>query len=96
MAPPRRAAYPRQHIVQFGQCETFGATILLVIVTPVCGGALSTLISIPQSREDTLMSHTDTPFKDNLNRDPLTGTAGSHPLGTGVGAALGDSDRDGR
>ena len=35
------------------------------------------------------MSHTDTPVKENLNRDPLTGTPGSHPVGTGVGAAIG-------
>ena len=35
------------------------------------------------------MNHTDTPVRDNLNRDPLSGAPGSHPVGTGVGAALG-------
>ncbi len=35
------------------------------------------------------MSHSDTPVRDDLNRDPLTGALGSHPVGTGVGAALG-------
>lgn len=35
------------------------------------------------------MNHTDTPVESNANRDPLSGAAGSHPVGTGVGAALG-------
>ena len=35
------------------------------------------------------MNHTDTPVEANANRDPLSGAAGSHPVGTGVGAALG-------
>jgi len=36
------------------------------------------------------MNHTDTPVEEtHANRDPLSGAAGSHPVGTGVGAALG-------
>ena len=35
------------------------------------------------------MNHTNTPDEPNANRDPLSGAAGSHPVGTGVGAALG-------
>ena len=27
--------------------------------------------------------------EEDLNRDPLTGTPGAHPLGTGAGAASG-------
>lgn len=42
------------------------------------------------------MMDTDTPVTDELNRDPLTGALGSQPVGAGVGAALGDSDRDGK
>lgn len=34
-------------------------------------------------------SSNDTRDDDAANRDPLSGTAGAHPVGTGVGAALG-------
>ena len=31
------------------------------------------------------------PVTNHLNRDPLTGTPGSHPVGTGIGAVAGDA-----
>jgi hypothetical protein len=34
--------------------------------------------------------------KRDANRDPITDAPGSHPVGTGLGASPGDSDRDGK
>ena len=31
----------------------------------------------------------DQPDSNDMNRDPITGTPGAHPVGTGVGAAAG-------
>ena len=39
------------------------------------------------SEQNTNMNNPRTPGAD-ANRDPITGTPGSHPIGTGLGAGL--------
>ena len=38
---------------------------------------------------DITRTETNWTLVDNENRDPITGTPGSHPVGTGIGAAVG-------
>jgi hypothetical protein len=42
-----------------------------------------------QIRSNTMSTLKDQPDSNDMNRDPLTGTPGAHPVGTGVGAAAG-------
>lgn len=35
------------------------------------------------------MPKTNTPYTNDANRDPISGSPGSHPVGTGVGAVVG-------
>src|SRR5689334_10211346 len=48
--------------------------------------ARSARADVPPTQERTSMSVNES---RDMNRDPITGAPGSHPLGTGVGAASG-------
>ena len=48
---------------------------------------------VPNHNPYPTMKTIDTDKMNDANPDPISGEAGSHPVGTGVGAAAGGCDR---
>jgi hypothetical protein len=46
-------------------------------------------MAMTNHNDDRHVDRRDNPDKNDANRDPITGTPGAHPVGTGVGAAAG-------